>query len=73
MDFMTTLKIDRYNDAILNLLEKRLNTLENELQQIVTNEPENTVTALNLSAKCAEIAQMECEIIKFHREYRKTI
>ena len=66
MDEYEQYKLDKYHRSVKNILQERLDTLEDELLEIETNEPQNMNRALIVAAKCAELARTIFKIGKIY-------
>ena len=66
MDEYEQYKLDKYHRRVKNILQERLDVLEDELLEIETNEPQNMNRALIVAAKCAELARTIFEIGKIY-------
>ena len=66
MDEYEQYKLDKYHRRVKNILQERLDKLEDELLEIETNEPQNMNRALIVAAKCAELAHTIFEIGKIY-------
>ena len=62
MDEYEKYKLDKYHRRVKNILQERLDALEDELLEIETNEPQNMNRALIIAAKAAELAHTIYEI-----------
>ena len=66
MDEYEKYKLDRYHSFVKNILQERLDELEDELLKIEINEPQNMNRAVVIAAKCAELARTIYEIGKIY-------
>ena len=66
MDEYEQFKLDKYHRRVKNVLQERLDALEDELLEIETNEPQNMNRAIIVAAKCAELARTIFEIGKIY-------
>ena len=66
MDEYEKYKLDKYHRRVKNVLQERLDALEDELLKIETNEPQNMNRAVAIAAKCAELARTIYEIGKIY-------
>ena len=66
MDEYERYKLDNYHRRVKNVLQERLDELEDELLKIETNEPQNMNRAVVIAAKCAELARTIYEIGKIY-------
>lgn len=66
MDEYEQYKLDKYHRRVKNILQERLDELEDELLEIETNEPQNMNRAIIVAAKCAELARTIYEIGKIY-------
>ena len=66
MDEYERYKLDNYHRRVKNVLQERLDALEDELLKIETNEPQNMNRAVVIAAKCAELARTIYEIGKIY-------
>ena len=66
MDEYEKCKLDKYHRRVKNILQERLDALEDELLEIETNEPQNMNRAIVIAAKCAELARTIYEIGKIY-------
>ena len=62
MDEYEKYKLDKYHRRVKNILQERLDALEDELLEIETNEQQNMNRALIIAAKAAELAHTIYEI-----------
>ena len=66
MDEYEQYKLDNYHRRVKDILQERLDALEDELLKIETNEPQNMNRAVVIAAKCAELARTIYEIGKIY-------
>ena len=66
MDEYEKYKLDNYHRRVKNVLQERLDALEDELLEIEMNEPQNMNRAIIVAAKCAEISRTIYEIGKIY-------